>query len=82
MPARHSVSLGVKNNGEHLAIMEPVDLSLTETGKINLLLKGVKQDQDIPECCIESSRLGHESNQEYTLKDTLMQRCSDFNPQR
>ena len=53
-----------KNNGEHPAIAEPVDLSLTEIGEMNLRLKGFKQDQDIPQCCIAAARLRRESNRE------------------
>ena len=53
-----------KNNGEHPAIAEPVDLSLTEIGEMNLRLKGVKQDQDIPQCCIAGARLRRENNRD------------------
>ena len=53
-----------KNSGKHPAIAEPVDLSLTEIGEMNLRLKGVKQDQDISQCCIAAARLCRESNRE------------------
>jgi hypothetical protein len=62
--AQHLMSFRGKNSGKHPAIAEPVDLSLTESGEMNLRLKGVKQDQDIPQCCIAAGRLCHESNRE------------------
>ena len=64
MHAQHLMSFRGKNSGKHPAIAEPVDLSLTEIGEMKLRLKGVKQDQDIPQCCIAAARLCRESNPE------------------
>ena len=64
MHAQHLMSFRGKNSGKHPAIAEPVDLSLTEIGEVNPRLKGVKKDQDIPQCCIAGARLCRESNRE------------------
>lgn len=64
MHAQHLMSFRGKNGGKHPTIAEPVGLSLNEIGEMNLRLKGVKQDQDISQCCIAAAGLCRESNRE------------------